>query len=198
MQDIQFPVTFQFKISTLANDFVAKDANGRTIAFVHQKMFKFKEDILIFENETKTKVNYRIKADKWLDFSAAYTFYDEQGNDFGKILRKGWKSAWKVKYDIADDGQQIKYTLNEENAWTRILDSMIGEIPILGFFTGYFFHPSYLVSNMNNEPIVRLKKLPSFLGKSFEVTKVGEMNNQDDDRIMLGLMMMILLERHRG
>jgi hypothetical protein len=198
MQDIQFPVTFQFKVSTLANDFVAKDANGRTIAFVHQKMFKFKEDILIYEDETKAKVIYRIKADKWLDFSAAYTFYDEQGKDFGKILRKGWKSAWKVKYDIVDDGQQIKYKVNEENAWTRIFDSMLGEIPILGFFTGYFFNPSYLVSNMNTEPIVRLKKLPSLLGKSFEVSKVGEMNAEDDDRIMLGLMMMILLERRRG
>ena len=77
MQDIQFPVQFEFKISTLANDFKATDANGKMIAYVRQKMFKLKEDIQIFSDESKTKVNYRIKADKWLDFSTAYSFYTE-------------------------------------------------------------------------------------------------------------------------
>ena len=198
MQNIAYPINFRFKISTLANDFVATDANERTIAYVRQKMFKLKEDILIYNDQTKTQVNYRIKADRWLDFSAAYSFFDEKGEEFGKIVRKGWRSIWKAKYEIIDQSQKLQYTVSEENAWTKVFDSLLGEVPILNFFTGYLFNPSYIVTNLENRTIVRLKKEPSFFGRKFKLTQVGEMDSDDDDRIMLGLMMMILLERRRG
>ena len=55
MQNLQFPIKFVFKISTLANDFTAKDANGNVIAYVRQKMFKFKEDISISNTDLRMK-----------------------------------------------------------------------------------------------------------------------------------------------
>ena len=198
MQNITFPVTFTFKISTFVNDFIAKDANGIVIAYVKQKMFKFKEDILIYNNESKSKINYKIKADRWLDFSAAYSFFDYEGKEFGKVARKGWKSIWKAHYEIFDGCEKKEYTISEENGWIKVLDSLIGEIPILGFFSGYVFNPSYIVIDKNNKSIVRLRKQPSFFGRKFELIKLGEMNTEDDERIMLGFMMMILLERRRG
>ena len=68
----------------------------------------------------------------------------------------------------------------------------------MNIFTGYFFNPSYLVTDLNGKEIVRMKKQASFFGRNFELTKVGAIDNDDDDRIMLGLMMMVLLERSRG
>ena len=198
MLQITFPINFQFKISTLSNDFTATDSNGNTIAYVKQKMFKLKEDISIYNDETKSKVNYRIKADRWLDFSAAYAFFDESENEFGKIVRKGWRSIWKAEYEIIDEHQKLQYIIRELSVWTRVFDSLLGQIPILNFFTGYLFNPSYAVTNMNGKEIVRLSKKPSFFGRKFELTQSGEMDSDDDDRIMLGLMMMILLERRRG
>lgn len=44
MKDIKYPVSFKFNIGTLANDFVAKDTLGTTLAYVKQKMFKLKEE----------------------------------------------------------------------------------------------------------------------------------------------------------
>lgn len=198
MQNIQFPVNFKFKISSLANDFTATDATGKTVAYVRQKMFKLKEDIQIYNDETKSKVQYSIKADRWLDFSAAYAFYDENGNEFGKIARKGWRSIWKAQYEIIDQFQKPQYTINEGSAWVRVLDSILGQIPILSMLTGYLFNPSYHLTNKNQKEIITLKKLPSFFGRNFEVSKIGELDSDDDDRVMLGLMMMILLERRRG
>ncbi len=198
MQDITFPINFQFKISTFSNDFTATDANGQTLAYVKQKMFKLKEDVLIYSDETKQTVNYRIKADRWLDFSAAYTFYDEMAGEFGKIVRKGWRSLWKAEYKIIDEFQKEQYIIKEESVWVRIFDSLLGEIPIINFLAGYFFNPTYIVSDLDNMPIVKLTKLRSFWGRKFELTKVSKIDNNDDDRIMLGLMMMILLERRRG
>jgi uncharacterized protein YxjI len=198
MQNVQFPINFKFKITSLANDFTATDAGGNVIAYVKQKMFKFKEDISIFSDETQTKVMYKIKADRWLDFSAAYSFYDENGNEFGKIVRKGWRSIWKTNYELIDQNDQPQYKITEENAWVKVLDSLFGQIPVLNIFTGYFFNPTYLLTNSNEDTIVKLKKQASFFGRNFEVEKIGSIDNDDDDRIMLGLMMMILLERHKG
>jgi len=161
-------------------------------------MFKLKEDVLIYSDESKTEQMYRIKADKWLDFSAAYTFYNKEEKEFGKIVRKGWRSIWKAEYTIVDDNQNVQYTISEENAWIKVGDSILGEIPILSMLTGYLFNLSYLVTDTNYKAIVRLKKQPSFFGRNFEITKEGNMNGDDDDRILLGLMMMILMERRRG
>lgn len=198
MQNLQFPIRFKFKISTLANDFTATDANGKVIAYVRQKMFKLKEDILIYSDESRSKVNYKIKADRWLDFSAAYSFIDENENTFGKIVRKGWRSLWKTNYELIDQFEKAQYVISEENAWVKVMDTMFGEIPILGMFTGYVFNPAYLLVNKKEELIVKLKKQPSFWGREFIIEKVGVIDNDDDDRLMLGLMMMILLERRRG
>jgi uncharacterized protein YxjI len=198
MQDIQFPVNFDFNISTFANDFTAKDSNGTTIAYVRQKMFKLKEEISVFDNESKTKVNYKIKADKWLDFSTAYSFYDNRNREFGKVVRKGWKSIWNAHYEIINEHQKQQYIINEKNPWIKVLDSLVGEIPVLSFFTGYLFNPTYLVKDSQGKTVVELRKLKSFFGKKFEVSKTGILDTDDDDRIMLSLMMFVLLERRRG
>ena len=79
MQNLTFPINFQFKVTTFSNDFTATDASGAMVAYVRQKMFKLKEDIVIYSDPGKLKVNYNIKADRWLDFSAAYAFFDDNG-----------------------------------------------------------------------------------------------------------------------
>ncbi len=199
MKQIQFPIHFEFKITSLANDFTATDASGAVIAYVRQKMFKFKEDIQIFSDQTKSKVNFRIKANQWLDFSAAYNMTDAEDNYLGKIARKGWASIWKAHYQIIDQNENLQFDVREENAWVKVWDSLLGEIPILGFFTGYLFNPAYIVMDMQGNQVVKITKEPSFWGRKFNVTKLSDTLDEDDQqRIMLGLMMMILLERRKG
>ena len=197
MQQLEFPLSFTFKISSFANDFVARDAQSRTVAYVRQKMFKFKEEINIYDDEHKSNVLYKINADRWIDFSAAYRIEDKNGNELGKVARKGWASLWKAKYDIVDAQQKTAYTIREENAWIKVLDGVVGEIPVLGMFTGYMFNPAYIVLNPEGETVFRLKKERSLVGRRFTVNRVAE-SHADDELIMLSLMMMILLERRRG
>lgn len=198
MKNLQFPLNFKFKIGTLANDFVASDATGATVAYVRQKMFKLKEDILIYSNESKSDTLFRIRADRWLDFSAAYSFTDRDGKEMGKIVRKGWRSIWKTSYELVDQNQNIQYHVNEENAWVKVWDSLLGEVPLLGMFTGYFFNPAYLVTDLQGTVVAKIKKQASFFGRHFEVSKLQDIDQDDQERIMLGLMMMILLERRKG
>tara|TARA_B110000977_G_C10812333_1_gene390782 strand:- start:109 stop:705 length:597 start_codon:yes stop_codon:yes gene_type:complete len=198
MTNLNFPIQLTFNIGTLSNDFTAKDADSRTVAFVKQKLFKLKEDISIYTDESKAELLFNIKADRWIDFSAAYSITHADGKELGKIARKGWRSLWKAKYLLIDQHQKEQFTIEEENGWVKVWDNLLGEIPIIGLLTGYFFNPSYAVINLDGEKVARLKKQASFFGRKFEITKLSDMDNDDDERVMVGLMMMVLLERRRG
>ncbi|GAA4311423.1 hypothetical protein [Nibribacter koreensis] len=198
MQELNFPLDFQFKISTLANDFTVKDATGQTVSYVKQKLFKFVEEVTVFKDESQAETLYNIKANQWIDFSAAYIFTDSYGQEIGRVARKGWASMWKAHYEVYDQYQRQDFTIREGNVWIRVGDALLGEIPLLGIFTGYFFNPSYTVTRPDGTLIATLKKQKSFFGRRFTVTKEAELEAGEQERIILSLMMMILLERRRG
>ncbi len=198
MNSLNFPLNLTFKITTLSNDFTAQDANGNTVAYVRQKMLKLMEEVQVFNNESRSELNYTIRANKWLDFSATYTFTDRMGYEIGWIVRKGWASLWKANYEILDEKQQIDLVIHEENPWAKIFDSMLGELPLVGMLTGYLFHPSYIATRPDGTQVVRLKKEPSFFGRKFTIDKLAQFETGEEDRLLLGLMMLILLERRRG
>jgi hypothetical protein len=193
-----FPLEFTFKISTFSNDFVVKDASGKIISFVRQKLFKFIEEVEVFNNDSKSQVLYRIKANKWIDFSASYIFTDSRATEIGRVARKGWASIWKARYEVYDEKQKQDLLISEENGWVKVGDAVLGEIPLLGMFTGYLFNPSYKVTRPDGTMVVRLKKEPSFFGRRFTVSKLSDFEEGEEERIVLSLMMMILLERRRG
>ncbi len=197
-KEYAFPLSFQFKIGTLANDFVAKDANGATIAYVRQKMFKFKEAIMVYAKEDKKDLLYKINADRILDWSANYAFTDQNGDNLGRVGRKGMRSLWKASYEIYDNDNQIEYKIGELNPWAKVGDALLCEIPLLGALTGYLFNPKYGLTSPDGELVAKMSKDPSFFGRKFTLEKLGDLEQGDSTRMILALMMMLLLERRRG
>ncbi len=198
MKNIQYPLNFRFKIGTLANDFVISDSTDHVHAYVRQKMFKFIEEIQVFTDESRAEIQYVIKANKWIDFSASYLFYDQNGEQLGRVARKGMASLWKARYLVFDKNDRQLFTIQEENGWTKVWDALLGEVPILGMFTGYLFNPKYKVVRGDESLVARMKKDASFFGRKFSVEKLGDMNEEEQESVILSLMMMILLERRRG
>ena len=198
MQNLQYPLFLKFKLTTLSSDFTITDSNENSLAYVRQKMFKLKEDVVVFNNESKSQENFRIRANQWIDFNASYAITDSFGKNLGKIARKGMRSIWKATYNIFDQNDTQKYKVQEENAWVKVLDGMVGEIPIIGMFTGYFLNPSYIVHDNNGKEIYRLKKMPSFFGRKFQLDQINDIADEDETLVVLSLMMMVLLERAKG
>jgi hypothetical protein len=198
MNSLNFPLQLTFKIGTLSNDFVAKDASNQTVAYVRQKMLKLVEEVQVYSNESRTEQTYTIRANRWLDFSASYKFTNRYGFDIGRVVRKGWASIWKAHYEIYDENQQQDLLVREENPWTKVFDAILSDIPVLGIMTGYFFHPAYIVTRPDGTLVARLKKEPSFFGRQFSIAKLDKFEKGEEERVLLGLMMMILLERRRG
>lgn len=193
-----YPITFKFNIGTFANDFTAKDNSGNTIAYVRQKMFKLKEAITVYANENKEEVLYTINADRIIDFNASYYFSDSDEEVIGKIGRKGMRSLWKASYEIFDNDNKLEFTIKEENPMAKVFDAVAGEIPIVGMFTGLMFHPKYGVLDQEGKTVARLSKQSSFMGRLFLLEKLEGFKSGNDEKLMLALMMMSLLERRRG
>lgn len=194
---MQYPLNLSFKLLTIASQIYVTDSSGRLLCYVKQKLFKLKEAITVFADEAQSQPLYQINADRALDFSASYHFSDPQGHSFGAIKRQGMRSLWSAHYDISV-GNLAGFVVEEANPWVKVLDSMLGEIPVLGMFTGYLFHPAYVVTRPNGQEVMRLEKQPAFFEGKFVIEQLGALNEHEELCVLLGLMMVVLLERARG
>lgn len=194
---MNYPLTLTFKLLALANQIYVRDASGNLVFYVKQKMFKLKEAITIFADEAQSQPLYTINADRVIDFSARYNFAAMNGTPIGSVKRQGMKSLWKARYDILD-GDTPVMTIQEENGWIKVLDAVAHEVPFLGMFTGYIFNPTYLVKRSDGTPVLRIIKQPAFLEGVFKLEMVGAINQQEELRTVLAVVMMLLLERMRG
>jgi len=194
---MQYPLDLSFKIMALAPQISVTDASGGLVFYVKQKLFKLKEEITVFADAQQTQPLYKINADRVLDFSARYHFTDVNGTDLGSVKREGMRSLWRAHYDIFE-GDALVMTIREENPWVKVLDGLFGQIPLIGMFSGYLFHPAFLVSRTDGTVVMRLKKQPAFLEGKFTIEIQAELDEGRETRVLLSLLMMILLERSRG
>jgi uncharacterized protein YxjI len=195
---MNYPLEINFKLLAIAQQLSIRDAQGTLIFYVKRKAFKLKESITVFADEAQTRPLYHINADRIIDFSARYRFTDNAGNSLGSIKRLGMRSLWKSHYEIDDDAPGGAVTITEENAWIKVFDSVLGQLPIVGVLTGYLFHPAYLLARPDGTVLLRMEKQPAFFEGKFRVERRAELDQAEETRALLGLLMMIMLERSRG
>lgn len=196
---LQYPLTLSFKVLALASQATITDASGRTVLYTKQKMFKFREHVELWTDKSQGTRLADIKANKVIDWSARYFSTDADGNPIGSVGRRGWRSLWKAHYESFNPGDETPdFSIKEENPWSKIADSLLGEIPILGIFCGYLFHPKYVASRSNGSPAMRLTKQPAFWEGKFKIEKLEEMAPREELNLLLSFLMLILLEKRRG
>ncbi len=199
LQGIQYPLTLSFKVLALASQATVTDAAGRTVLYTKQKMFKFREHVEIWTDSSQGTRLAEIKANKVIDWSARYFAMDSNGGAIGSVGRRGWRSIWKAHYETFNPGDDTPdFSIHEENAWIKVADSIFGDIPLLGMFSGYLFHPSYLATRASSTPAMRMTKQPAFWEGRFLLEKLGPMTPREELNLFLSFMMLILLERRRG
>lgn len=110
------------------------------------------------------------------------------------------RSLWKASYEVFNHGDDTpNFKVGEENPAAKIFDSLLGEIPILGFATAFLFHPKYgAVSHEDNQTVMRLTKKPALFQGKFELEKFKELSSHEESNLILSFLMLVLLERARG
>jgi uncharacterized protein YxjI len=199
---LAYPVKMTFKLLALAPQIYVRDAQNRDLLYVKQKLLKLKEEVNVFSNESQSQQLYQIKADRIIDFSAKYTVRNSMGQEVGAIKRQGMMSMWRATYDVFN-GPNPEFQIKEQSVFVRFMDGLLGEVPVLGMFTGYFFNPVYLVRRAGQPdtapPVMKMVKKPSFLERNFYIEKTeNSLTPDQEERLLVCFLMAALLEKSRG
>ena len=196
---MNFPLELRFKILALASQISVTDARGQVVCYVRQKMFKLKEAVTVFSDESQTTPLFRIAADRIIDISAQYRIEDNAGRELGVLQRHGMRSFWRAHYEVHQAGK-LAFTLREENVWVKVADHFLGQLPIIGMLTGYLFHPAYRFTRGGDsgELVLRVEKRPAFFEGVYRIEQKGSASDEEQRLGLLAILMVALLERQRG
>ena len=102
------------------------DPAGNLLLFCEQKMFKLREDIRIYADESKTQEVLNIRARQIIDFSAAYDVFDSAtGQKVGTLRRQGIKSILRDEWQVLDANEAEVGLLFEDNMTMAILRRLV-------------------------------------------------------------------------
>lgn len=123
----QFP-TYLLKRQAIAltGKFRIYDPASRLVMFSEQKMFRLREDIRIFSDESKSQEVLSIKARQILDFSAAYDVVDTGMNQkVGALRRKGLQSLLRDEWEVLDANDNVIGKLFEDSMGLALLRRLV-------------------------------------------------------------------------
>jgi uncharacterized protein YxjI len=194
---LSYPLELNFKIVTIGTRIKIKDAAGRQVAYVRKQKFKLKENVGVYSDESQSSLLFRMKADRMVDFSARYAISGPDGHPIGAVGRRGMKSLWRSAYVLDDAYGTEAGSIREENPWTKVLDGVSESLPLGDALGGLFFNPAYL-AELYGKDVLRVQKQRSVLESSFRIHKLADFSDEEEDLLLAGILMMVLLERDRG
>ncbi len=114
---------FQFDQYVLKKQFFALtgilriyNSQDQLVLYSQQKIFKLKEDIRVYADETKTRELLIIQARQILDFSAYYDVIDSQfTTKVGGLRRKGFRSLVQDEWEVFDTQEKLVGVLKEDS-----------------------------------------------------------------------------------
>jgi len=137
------------QVFALTGKFRFYNPSGDLLLFSEQKMFKLKEDIRLYSDETKSQELLQIKARQIIDFSAAYDVLDSAtGQKIGAMRRKGFRSMVRDEWDMMDASDLVIGKLFEDN---------ISQALLRRFLLGSFLPQNYDIS-MGEQRVGDLKQ----------------------------------------
>ncbi len=99
---------------------------GELLLYSQQKMFKLREDIRAYSDESRSQEMLYIQARNIIDFSAAYDVMDSQtGEHVGVLRRRGWRSLARDEWEVLNANEQPLGILIEDNLTQALLRRFI-------------------------------------------------------------------------
>jgi uncharacterized protein YxjI len=96
------------------------------VLYVEQKMFRLREDIRVYNDESKSQEVLLIKARSIIDFNAAYDVLDPAFNQkIGTLRRKGWRSMMRDEWEVLDANDNVIGMLFEDSVGQALLRRLL-------------------------------------------------------------------------
>ncbi|MEZ0396737.1 MAG: hypothetical protein ABWK53_09965 [Anaerolineales bacterium] len=96
--------------------------DDRLVLFAEQKMFRLREDIRVYDDESKSQELLLIQARQIIDWAAAYDVVDSlSGQKVGALRRRGWASLLRDEWEVLDPNDQLLGLLCEDRISRALL-----------------------------------------------------------------------------
>ena len=144
-----------FKI--FGNKFHIMDEHEQLYGFCEQKRFRIKEDLRLYDDESKNNEWLVIKQRNLVDAWGGFDIFDPKaGVLLGTVRRKFWKSLLRTKWQVLDaDGNDIGMLLEDSMAQAIARRVFLGILP-----------KKYTLHTMgNNQPVTMRQKFNPFIKK---------------------------------
>ena len=95
--------------------------DGRLVLFVKHPVFRWRDEFIVYTDDSETVPVLRIKARQIVALDLAHDIFDSAtGQRVGTLKRRGWKSIIRDNWDILDEHDQPVGALEEQgNALLR-------------------------------------------------------------------------------
>ncbi|RME07904.1 MAG: hypothetical protein D6803_02670 [Anaerolineae bacterium] len=161
--------------------------DGRLVLYSQQKMFRLREDIRVFADESMTRELLHIQARQIIDFAAAYDVFDTQtGQKVGTLRRKGFRSLVRDAWEILDAQDQPLGVIREDSMTLALLRR---------FLLGSLLPQNYDVL-INQQRVADLKQRFRLIGYHLDIDFTMDTAGLLDHR--LGIAAAILLAAIEG
>lgn len=151
---------------------------------------------VVHADDAERSPYYAIERDR-TEGSTEYRFATSNGVPLGTMKRSGGRSVWQAHYQIRLGGEP-RLDVTEEKPIVKLLDFIVGMVPLVGKFSDYFLNPTYLVTRLDGAPALRLRKGRSAYDMLFTIERLSELTAAEQEIAMLSLVMVIFRERSRG
>jgi uncharacterized protein YxjI len=118
------------QILALTGIFRIFNPQDQLVLYSQQKIFKLKEDVRVYADETKNRELLNIQARQILDFSSYYDVIDSQySTKVGGLRRKGFRSMVQDEWEVFDPQEKSIGILKEDSlSWALIRRIFLGTL----------------------------------------------------------------------
>lgn len=188
---MKYPLELNYKNSGRQPLVSLADSSGNLIFVVDHRPSDPETAVIVFSDHQMKQPLYTISPDWILDFSAQYHFTDQNGRLLGSVRRNGERSMWRTRFEIMNGGPP-NLRIHEESPWAKMIDALIGEIPLVGAVIPRL---AYLVRGEDDTTLVRIEKRPAWLESKFTVEKRSGLKESEETRVLLSLLILVLSEQ---
>lgn len=179
------------RVFDISPKFMFYDSQGSQIGFLKQKLFKLKEDIRLYTDESMKQELLLIRARSIIDFSAAYDVTDAQTQQkVGALKRKGMKSILRDEWLILDAADKEIGLLQEDSSALGLLRRFIE----LGSLI-----PQSFTFSMGGQPIGVAKQNFNPFVRKLNVDMTRDREHKLDRRLVAAAVVLLLaIEGRQG
>jgi uncharacterized protein YxjI len=163
------------------------EPEGEPFAFVHQRRFKFKEDIRFYADDSKAQELMRIKARQRFDPRARYDVTAADGTKIGEIQKVFGKSLLRSTYQLYDASGNEVAIAQEKSMAVALIRRLVGLIPYVDNVADWLPIPYHFEFRRGDEVLGHHSRQMWKIRDVYRISMEGDPGRTVDRRLILAI-----------